>query len=41
MDKVIETDCFKKSDTFPDDFIKTCNDNANEAVNIPIEVEIM
>ena len=34
--KVIEPDFFKKSDTFPDDFIKKCKDNANEAINIPI-----
>ena len=24
---------------FPDDFIKKCKDNANEAINIPIEVK--
>ena len=29
----------KKSDTFPDDFIKKCKDNANEAHNIPLEVK--
>ena len=26
----------KKSDTFPDNFIKKCKDNTNEAINIPI-----
>ena len=30
---------FKKSDTFPDDFIKKCNDNTDEDINIPIEVK--
>ena len=25
--------------TFPDDFIKNCKNNANEAHNIPIEVK--
>ena len=29
----------KKYDTFPDDFIKKCKDNANEAHNIPLEVK--
>ena len=37
--KVIEPEFFKKSDTFPDGFIKKCKNNANEAVNIKIEVE--
>ena len=30
----------KKSDTFPDDFIKICKDNANEAHNKPLEIKI-
>ena len=30
---------FKKSDTFPDDFIKIYKDNENGAINIPIEVK--
>ena len=29
----------KKSDTFPDNFIYKCKDNANEDINIPIEVK--
>ena len=29
----------KKSDIFPDDFIKKCRDNANEAINIPLGVD--
>ena len=37
---VIEANYFKESDTFPDDFIKKCKDNKNEAINIPIEVKI-
>ena len=37
--KVIEQDYLKESDTFPDDFIKKCKDNANYAINIPIEVK--
>ena len=37
--KVIEPDYFKEFDIFPDDFIKQCNDNSNEAINIPIEVK--
>ena len=30
---------FKKSDTFPDYFIKRCKYNANEDINIPLEVK--
>ena len=37
--EVIEEDYFKESDIFPDDYIKKCKDNANEAINIPIEVK--
>ena len=33
------TRVLKKSDTFPDNFIEKCEDNANEAINIPIEVK--
>ena len=33
------TRVFKKSDTFPNDFIKKYRDNANETNNIPIEVK--
>ena len=35
--EVIEEDYFNKSDNFPDDFIKICENNSNEAINIPIE----
>ena len=38
--EVIEPDFYKKSDTFPDDFIKTFKDSANEATNISNEVKI-
>ena len=38
--KVIEEDYFRQSDNFPDDFMKHCKDNTNEAINIPIEVKI-
>ena len=34
--KLYNQSFLKKSDTFPDDFIKKCKDNANEAINIPI-----
>ena len=37
--EVIEEDQFNKSDIFPDDFIKKCKDNANEAISIPLELE--
>ena len=37
--EVIEPEFLKKSDNFPDDFIKKCRDNANEAINIPLEVK--
>ena len=30
---------FNESDIFPDDFIKKCRDNSNEAINILIEVK--
>ena len=36
---IYRTRVFKKSDTFPDDFIKKCEDNANEAINIPIDAK--
>ena len=29
---------FQKSETFPDDFMKQCKDNENEARFIPLEV---
>ena len=29
---------FEESDIFPDDYIKKCKDNANEARSIPLEV---
>ena len=35
---IIEPEFLKKTDTFPDDFIKKCKDNENETINIPIEV---
>ena len=38
--EVIEPEFLKKSDTFPDDYIKKCKNNSNEAVNITIEVKI-
>ena len=38
--EVIQPDLCKKSDIFPDDSIKKCKDNANEAINIPIELKI-
>ena len=34
--KIIEPDFSDKSDIFPDDFIKQCEDNANEYVSITI-----
>ena len=37
--EVIEPEFLRKSDTFPDDFIKKCKDNANEYINIPIEAK--
>ena len=37
--EVIEPEFFRKSDTFPDDFIKKCKYNANGAIIIPIEVK--
>ena len=37
--EVKEEDYFKESDIFPDDFIKKCKDNVNEAINIQIEVK--
>ena len=37
--EVIEPEILKKSDTFPDDFIKKCRYNANGAIIIPIEVK--
>ena len=30
---------FDETDIFLDDFIKHCKNNANEAINIPIEVK--
>ena len=38
--EVIEENSFKETDIFPGDFIKTCKDNADETINIPIEVKI-
>ena len=38
--KVIEEAYFKEYGMFPDDFIKQCNDNINEAQFVPIEVKI-
>ena len=38
--KVIEEDYFKEPDILPDDFIRKFKDNANEAINIPIEVKL-
>ena len=38
--EVIEPVFFKKYDTFPDDFMIKCIDNANEYINIPIEAKI-
>ena len=38
--KVIEPYILKKSDTFPDDFMKKCRDNAKEAIGIPMEFKI-
>ena len=37
--EVIENEYFKESYIIPDDFIKKCKDNANEAICIPIEVK--
>ena len=37
--EVIQQDIFEETDTFPDDFIKHCKKNANEAQNIPLEVK--
>ena len=31
------TRVFQKTDIFPDDFIKHCRDNANEAQCLPLE----
>ena len=30
---------FDETDIFPDDFIKHCKNNANEAHNIPIDIK--
>ena len=38
--EVIDGDYFKESDISLDDFIKKCKDNANEAINIPIEIKM-
>ena len=37
--EVIQPDLFKETDIFPDDFIKKCKDNANEAQFLPLEVK--
>ena len=37
--KVTEEAYFKEFDILPDNFIKKCKDNANEAINIPLEVK--
>ena len=31
--------CFDETDIFPDNFIKHCNNNANESHNISLEVK--
>ena len=36
--EVIKEDCFTESDISPDD-LKKCKDNANESINISIEVK--
>ena len=37
--EVIQQDIFDKTDIIPDDFIKHCNNNGNEAHNKPLEVK--
>ena len=37
--EVILSEFFKKSDTFPDYFIKRCKYNENESINIPLKVK--
>ena len=34
------TTCFDETDIFPDNILKHCKNNVNEAHNIPIEVKI-
>ena len=36
---LIEEAYFEESDIFPDDFIKQCKDNANEAQFVPLEIK--
>ena len=40
MLNVIEEAYFKESDIFPDDFIKQCKENSNEAQGVPLEIKI-
>ena len=37
--KVIQPYFLKETEIFPDDFIKKCKDNANEAQFLPLEVK--
>ena len=37
--RIIEESYFEDYDIIPDDFIKKCKDNSNEAINIPIQVK--
>ena len=37
--EVIQPYFFRKTDIFPDDFIKKCKHNANEAQFLPLEVK--
>ena len=38
--EVIKQEFFDETKKFPVDFIKYCNNNANESNNIPIEIKI-
>ena len=37
--EVIEEAYFEESDIFPNDFIKKCKDNSNEAQFVPLDVK--
>ena len=39
MHEVIQPEFLKETDLFPDDFIKKCKDNTNEAQFLPLEVK--
>ena len=39
ISKVIQPDFLQENDFFPDDFIKKCEYNANEAQFLPLEVK--